>query len=390
MKKILAIAIASAFAAPAFAATSNVDIYGAIGLSFDYVDGGSCTAGVDCIVTPGFAADSSESRARVSNSNSYIGFKGAEDLGGGLSAVWQIEQAIAPDAGGGTWATGRNTFAGLSSKTLGTVTLGSQDTPYKTSTGKLDVFTTHYIADYRSLFGQPTNGSVRAANSVLYTSPSLGGLTLRGMGAAQQENGSTRDPRLYSLSGVYENGPLYAALAYESTRYATGSAAMIASAGGNSYATDAASTAETDQKKWRAGVGYSFGNTKLGVGYERSNWDSDALTGTIDGGQTSVSTSRNAWYVGAAHAIGNTTLKAAYTKAGDLKGASNTGATQISLGATYALSKRTEVFGLYTQVKNDSDAAYSLGGGATGTPETLAAAYGQDPRGISLGMVHKF
>ena len=386
-KKLIALAVAGMFAAPAFAASSNVDIYGAIGLAVDYVDGGS---GGPSTVTN----KPSESRARVSNSNSYIGFKGAEDLGGGLSAVWQIEQAIALDAGGGTWTTGRNSFAGLSSNSLGTLTLGNQDTPYKTSTGKLDVFTTHYIADYRSLFGAVSNGSVRAANSVLYTSPNLGGLTLRALGAAQQENGSSRDPRLYSLSGVYENGPLFLSLAYETNRSVAAAGTTVASAGGHTIST-AGAAAENDQKQWRAGVGFSFGDSKIGLGYERNDLDVDALTGgtlSVDGtpAGTSVSTDRDAWYLGFSHKLGNTTLKAAYTKANEIDGVDNSGASQYSLGASYTLSKRTELFGLYTQVRNDSNASYSLGGGVTGVPETTAAAPGQDPRGFSIGMIHKF
>ncbi len=385
MKKILAVAIVSAFAAPAFAATANVDVYGVIGASVDYVDGGSGAAG------DSFTSKDAESRARVSSNTSYIGFKGNEDLGGGLSAVWQIEQAVSIDQGAGTaasgaWAAGRNSFAGLSSKTLGTLTLGNQDTPYKTSTGKLDVFGGgQYLADYRSLFGQPTNGSVRATNSMLYTSPDISGLTIRAMGAAQQEDGSTGSPSLYSVSGVYTNGPLFATLAYETNTYYTSGVATIASAGGYNLNGVAGSNYETDQKKWRAGVGYSFGNTTLGLAYEDSDWDINNMTLA-----TSASGDRNAWYVSAAHKLGNVTLKAAFTKAGEIADVDNTGAKQFSLGASYALSKRTEMFGLYTQVKNDSAANYSLGGGATGIHAVNTAAAGQDPRGISLGMIHKF
>lgn len=386
MKKILAIAIASAFAAPAFAATSNVDIYGVIGVSVDYVDGGSGTAG------DSFTSKDSESRARVSSNTSYLGFKGSEDLGGGLSAVWQIEQAVAIDQGAGTaalgstWASGRNSFAGLSSKSLGSLTFGNQDTPYKTSTGKLDVFGGgQYLADYRSLFGQPSNGSVRATNSVLYTSPDFSGLTIRAMGAAQQENGSTGSPKLYSLSGVYTNGPLFATLAYEANTYYTSGTATIASAGGYAVSGTAGNNYETDQKKWRAGVGFNFGNTTLGLAYEDSDWDIANTTLA-----TSASADRSAWYLSAAHKMGNTTLKAAYTKADDIAGVADTGATQYSLGASYALSKRTEMFGLFTQVKNDSSANYGLGGGATGVHAVDPAAAGEDPRGISVGMIHKF
>ena len=139
MKKILAAAIVSAFAAPAFAATSNVDIYGVASFSVDFVDGGTDDTTVADI--PGFTnSKSGERRTRVSSNNSLIGFKGSEDLGGGLSAVWQIESSIAMDAGALNSAGTRNTFAGLSSKTLGTLTFGVIDSPLKTSTGKLDVF----------------------------------------------------------------------------------------------------------------------------------------------------------------------------------------------------------------------------------------------------------
>ncbi|MBT9567355.1 MAG: porin [Thiobacillus sp.] len=385
MKKILAIAIASAFAAPAFAATSNVDIYGVVGMSVDYVDGGSGTAG------DSFTSKDSESRARVSSNTSYIGFKGSEDLGGGLSAVWQIEQSVSIDQGTGTaangqWAAGRNSFAGLSSKSLGTLTFGNQDTPYKTSTGKLDVFGGgQYLADYRSLFGEGTNGSVRATNSALYTSPSFGGLTLRALGAAQQENGSTGDPKLYSLSGVYTNGPLFATLAYETNTFNTTGTANIVTAGGYVVTGTAGNNYEAEQKKWRAGVGFSFGDTTLGLAYENSDYEISNMTLG-----TSASADRDVWYVSAAHKIGNATLKAAYTKADDFQGAADTGATQYSFGASYALSKRTEMFGLYTQVKNDSAANYSLGGGGTGVHAVTAAAAGEDPRGFSIGMIHKF
>ena len=121
MKKILAVALASAFAAPAFAATANVDVYGQFRGSVDFVD-----------------ADGGEDRMRVSSNNSRIGFKGNEDLGNGLSSIWQWEYAFELDRqasvyGGATDTRGstshRHTFVGLSSKSLGSLTLGTQESP---------------------------------------------------------------------------------------------------------------------------------------------------------------------------------------------------------------------------------------------------------------------
>ncbi|MDP2266488.1 MAG: porin, partial [Thiobacillus sp.] len=304
MKKILAAAIVSAFAAPAFAATANVDIYGSVRASVDSVD-----------------ADGAERRTRVSSNNSRLGFKGAEDLGGGLSAIWQLEYAFqldqqasmfdnqASDDSQGANSL-RHTFVGLSSKSLGTLTLGTQETPLKTSTGPLAVFG-DTLADYRSVF---TKSSVRADNSVMYATPDLSGFVFSVLGGAQNEagNGANSDPSFYSMSGVYKNGPLYATLAYQK--------AKAVSIGNIS----------SDSKVWRAGVGYTFGNTKLGLAYENNDAENAAGVTNNDG---------SAWYASVAHKMGNVTLNAAYTDRDEYTSGADDGAKQFTVGAEYALSK---------------------------------------------------
>ena len=139
-KSLIALAVAGAFAAPAMAATSNVDVYGLMHFAIEDTN----VNGQDLQVTD-----------RVSR----IGFKGSEDLGGGLKAIWQIEQQInatnsanttvttstatITTSGGhsythnhtasvGNGAFGgaglRNTFIGLSGS-FGTVLMGRHDTP---------------------------------------------------------------------------------------------------------------------------------------------------------------------------------------------------------------------------------------------------------------------
>ena len=402
-RKLIALTIAGMFAAPvALAATSNVEIYGTMSLSVDSVDGGSGAAG------DSLTSKDSERRMRVSSNTSVLGFKGTEDLGGGLSAVWQMESLVGMnDKGteGGGLIGGRNTFAGLSSKSLGTLTFGLMDTALKLSTAKLDVFTTTQLADYRSVFSAVSNASIRANNSVSYVSPTFSGLTFRGTTAALQEEGSTRDPHLYSLSGTYENGPLFVTLAHEDMKFARTAGTMFGAAGAStgSNAIVAAGDSEAEQKNTRLGVGYSFGDLKLGAAWERTKVDvTGALVANANfGTATAQSTDRDGWYLSGAYKLGNSTLKAAYSRAGDLEGTSDTGAQQLSAGVDYSLSKRTTVYGLFTQVRNDSNASYSLGGGpaSTGTFQSSggsglaavnAAAPGQDPRAISVGMIHKF
>lgn len=363
MKKILAAAIVSAFAAPAFAATANVDIYGQMNVSVDNVD-----------------SSNTERRSRVSSNNTHLGFKGAEDLGGGLSAIWQFEYALQLDqqAAGSTFQassdtqggnSSRHTFAGLSSKTLGSLTFGTQESPLKTSTGPLAVYT-NTLADYRSVF---TKMSTRADNSIMYTSPDMSGFVVRAMYGARNEGGTTAndDARMYSLSGVYTNGPLYATLALENNKDS-----FNAANNSNGTGTIAAHKANA----WRAGVGYTFGNTKLGLAYEDNDVTNAAGTAKTNTG--------HAWYGSVAHKMGNITLNAAYTKRSDTLSTTNNSADQVTAGVDYNLSKRTMVYALYTKVDNDGTGTNGLGP-ATGIA-TVTTSAGGEASGFSLGMSHKF
>ena len=345
-KQLIALAIVGAFAAPvAMADSGNVVIYGKARVSVDSVDGDSADG---------------ERRTRVSSNNSRLGFKGSEDLGNGLSAVWQIESLIKMDEQGSSLGLGtRSTFAGLAGKQWGSLTLGYQDSPLKTSTGPLGVYG-DTLGDYRSVF---TKLSTRAKNSVLYTTPNMSGLVGRVMYGARNEagNGNNSDPSMYALSGVYKNGPLYATLAYENNKNVSPT--------NISYNNDA----------WRAGAGYTFGNTKLGLAYENNNAeDSDGLT-TNDG---------SAWYASVAHKMGNVTLNGAYTDRGEYTSGANNGAKQMTVGADYALSKRTMVYALYTMINNDRNGDNGIGEKVgVAQVDTIA---GGDPSGFSLGMNHNF
>jgi len=103
-KKIIALAIAAAISGPAFA-DGNVTVYGVANASFDLVDNGS------------IGATSGTRNNKISSNASRIGFKGSEDLGEGLKAVWQIESLISLDGAAAatpdTLGT-RNTYVGLS------------------------------------------------------------------------------------------------------------------------------------------------------------------------------------------------------------------------------------------------------------------------------------
>ena len=122
-KNLIALAVAAAVAAPA-AVMADATVYGKINMSIDSQD------------------DGSESGLFHSSNDSRMGFKGSEDLGNGLSTIYQVEVDLDGSGPGAdlAWQNGlRNTYIGVASN-WGTVLTGKHDTPYKIVGRKLDLF----------------------------------------------------------------------------------------------------------------------------------------------------------------------------------------------------------------------------------------------------------
>lgn len=327
-KSLIALAVAGAFAAPAFAATSNVDVYGVMNIAIQ-------------------DTNAANYEMQVTDNVSRIGFKGTEDLGGGLKAVWQIETQLGgtgADGVGTTAATGnavgnRNTFVGLAGG-FGTFVIGRHDTPYKLGTASLDIFA-DTIGDYN---GRAINGvtvdvidgvhDARLSSAVAYISPTWNGFHFAigaAMGNAAQtanavaiENNDTMDA--VSATGVYANGPLFLSLSFQDVN-----------------ALGAADTA------WKLGASYAFGDTTVGFAYEN----------------TKQAANDKAYLINVKHAMGPIVLKAQYGKV-------DAGATDPSkwdLGVDYNLSKRTAAYFVYSSVDNDA---------------------GTDGHGYNIGIKHSF
>lgn len=355
---------------PALADTANVTVYGVANVSFDFIDTGTTTAGVG-----------GPKINKVSSNASRLGFKGVEDLGDDLSAIWQIESLIAMDNAGGTLGT-RNTYAGLSHKRYGSLLLGRYDTPYKISTRKLDNFSDS-IGDNRSLFGSVTGTSAsmafdgRQPDVIAYTSPSLSGFSAAFAHVNLAENTATAaapKARATSLAAIYDNGTLYGSLAYETHKLDT------ARIGGKEGA-------------WRIGSGYTTNDFALGIAYEKSSDTlgaaaAPAACAGLAAGANCLG--HSAWYLTGKYNFGSDTVKAAYTQIGNLGGRANTSANQLSLGYDHRLSKRTTLFAVYTRLNNDPSANYGLGNTAFSSGATPSIGAGAHPSALSFGMKHAF
>jgi predicted porin len=383
--KILAAAIVAALTAPLQAAadTANVNMYGNFDVSYDSINTGTAAKG-----TSGTTSN------RVSSNTSFIGVKGSVDASDGLSAIWQVESLInVGDAAANGTPTGattnngigylasRNTFAGLKDNSYGTVFAGRNDTPYRLSTRRFDVFD-RGIADNRSIMGG-SNVAAKVAfdgrqdQLVEYISPSLGGVTI----AAAHINlsptvdlGGQYQGNATSVAGWYNANGFYGTLAYEQHN--------LQNSTNSSY------------------LGSEHAG-KLGFGYTREG----VFTVDLFAEQTSdnVGTGganlygHNAYYVSGKFYVGSAgAIKGAFTDASNLGGGNtaNTGAKQATLGYDYSLSKRTALYALYTKLSNESAADYSLsiynGTAASVGGTTTIAGSGASPSALAVGVLVTF
>jgi predicted porin len=371
----------------AFADTSGVEIYGVAGMSLDFIDNGFSAAVQGTRVT------------KVSSDATRIGFRGGEDLGEGLSAVWQIESLIDLDGSGTSTFAKRNSYLGLKNG-MGTLLAGRYDSPYKISTRKLDAFGLE-LADNRSLMGGITGKSAwlgfdgRRPDTIVYLSPSLGGFSLDASYAAGAESATLSSQvrgLAWSLAAMYKRNGLYGSLAYEMHKLgSTGTGIM---AGGAAGAFAAAGGKESAAK---LGLGYKLDAFTLGFVYEKT---SDTLGGTGAAAPVASCTAvgqncygHSAVYLSGKYSIGSGAIKLAYGKSGKLAGGlagSDTSAQQISFGYSYSLSKKTTFYALYTRLSNGPDIDYALASSSWTTGATAAAGNGAALASLSFGMNHVF
>lgn len=375
---VLVLAIAGMLGMP-MAALAEVDIFGYIDVSFDNVEAKGATVPGTNVVN----------RNHVTSNLSMIGFKGKEDLGGGLKVVWMVVSLIPFDEHGTINAvnTGliadRDSWVGLAGD-WGTVRAGRGNSPYKLSTIGLDPFGDIWyggVAAYDNIIGAAfTSGTgfpwdVVTGNMVEYVSPDFSGFSGGFMYSANEGRTTTPNvnPSVYSVAGKYSQGPLYLTLAYEQHNDALLGPTVGLAAGG---------TSSTD-KAYRVGgqytFGNTFGNTTPSVMYERQQYEQD--------GTLITERNVNLYMLALKHVTGPHIFRASWLKAQDVSGLPNTGAQQFALGYGYTLSKSTELFGAWARLINDSAATY--------TPLTflingLGLPTGADPNMFTVGIHHNF
>ena len=377
-KKIIALAITAAVSGAAFA-QSNVTIYGNIDMGMLYRDGSS----------GGVANGKSQFDLQSNSSESYIGFKGVEDLGNGLKALFDLQYVITPDMNtglGSSYTAGAglgkgHQYVGLTGG-FGTVVAGQLDGLRYGLFGKYNPFGNSSVGNFASM----TTQYDRASNVVAYISPAFAGITLTlahatntqategtlcGLHAGLTCKGNNGDDRLFSIDLNYAKGPLSIDLDYETTT-------AVGVSNSKLYVAD-------------LGVSYDFGVVKIGALYDIIKGDPDSLIGgnvlgpALDPGLAAGQKyDKRNWFVGATVPFGKAKFLVAYGQVSN-KTLNNADSEKWSIGARYALSKRTELYMDYASINNDTNASYLMN--PMGNSDGIL---GSGTNGLDLGIKHSF
>jgi predicted porin len=395
-KKIIALAVAGLMSGAAFA-QSNVQIYGVMDIGLMTFSGISTgTTGLAAATTNGTAGSGRAWQLSSGNYNSSrLGFRGTEDLGGGMKANFIIETNLATD-GGANAQTAGNTgleFAGARqivtgvSGGFGAVNLGRQYTPFFSTVAAVDPFGATGIAS-AGVIHPLVNNTVRASSSAMYTTPTMGGFTASVMyGLQETYDGINTLPTagsVMSWNALYANGPLVAGLAQIKLRDVNTATSALA----GTAAAPATGNAGVTLTSTAIGGTYDLGVVKLHAAY---NTFKTKQLGAME-------LNHGDWHLGVSKTMGAHTIKAAYNRAND-KSTSNEDANHFGLGYDYALSKRTALYALYAKVSNKNGAIYAVNfSGTTGSFSThgassfLTGAGGATNRetGMGFGLRHSF
>ncbi len=382
-KKIIAVTVAAALASPGLALAAgafdgSVTMYGKARVSYDLFDNGDGTTTANGAI----AAPAGISTNKVSSNSSRLGFKGDEKIGDDLTAIWQIESLINFDGAAASTLGTRNTFAGLSSKKAGTLRLGRYDTPYKISTGRLDLFR-DTIADSRALTGGVAGRSAqitfdaRPADSINYSSPKLGNFSVDAAYVAGAETTTVSTDtkgKTWSVAGIYDAKPFFGTIAYEVHDFGSPGT-------GNLAGTLTNFPAGSEEKATKIGLGYKIAALDLGFAYETTSDSGTAVTGAERFGH-------NSYFLSGKYSFGSDAVKVTYTKAGDVGSIANSEADMFVIGYDHKLSKRTTLFALYAALNNGNGINYSFSSNGSGTGP--AAGFGAKVTALSFGMNHDF
>lgn len=366
-KKLLAIAIGAALAAPVYVAQADVKIGGQAHVSADYVD----------TVTNTTTNDQAK-YWNISSNVSNIFVKAEEDLGGGMKGIFFLQEYFRLDDNGGNSTVAGSTnrmhdapaYAGLGGG-FGTVLMGNMDGPAKLVGRAVDLFN-NQIGDSRNAGAENT----RLQNSIAYISPTMAGFTVTLAHSTNLDNG------FVTPSGAAQNYGTEIGAKYESGPVMVGAAYMMVD---NRTSTAVAYDTAT---VYNLGASFKFGGARI-VGF----YQGATAVGNVPG------TDADTYGIGASYTFGGTeTIKAQWynltRKANNLADISS---SVYAIGYDHAFSKTFTGYAAIAFASNDTGSASTAvannavamaGGGGHG--DSPLNYNGGDQNGLSLGIIYNF
>ena len=282
-------------------------------------------------------------------SASRLGFRGTEDLGGGLNALFNLESGIDLTTGASSSTFfNRRAIVGLKGG-FGTVTLGREYSPIDSLASHSDIMELSFAGGSLSAFGSARNRLTRRLdNSINYKTPSFNGLVgSLAYALGEQATGPSKD--LLGLGVNYSNGKLFLGAAYQtSKRVAAG-----------------------DDKEYAVGAGYNFGAFDVKANY---------LVSDPDGANIKF----EQFNLGASVGLGSGRLYANLQQNKIESGAKGKG---FAVAYAYPLSKRTSLYTSYAKLRNNAKGQFGMESSGT---KLAPAALGTDPSVFAVGVRHLF
>ena len=341
-KSLLALAVLGAFAGAAQAQT-NVTIYGSIDAGIRHVD--NVNAAGDSQTTMGSNGTYNSNR---------IGFRGTEDLGGGLKANFQLETGFNSGTGaldnGADRLFNRTAIVGLAGN-WGALNLGHQYSVSFDTIGMYDPMTYKYTGII-PLAGQ--GGLTRLSNSVKYVGK-FDAVTVRAQYGLGETEGDFSANSTIALGAAYSAGGITVAGAYTGGERAVGGV-------------------QQDLTNWTIGAAYATSAFRGAAGIADNSQEQGAGVADVD---------TTNWWLGGSYNLSPTTaLSAAFYRTDSEQGALEAERDLFIISATYALSKRTNLYAAIDHSRYDGTAA--LDG-------RFAAIAPRDKQtGFSVGVNHLF
>ena len=393
-KKLIALAVAGLASTAAFAQT-NVTIYGLVDYGYAYrFDGKNAGSNI-----PGANTSTPNSSSQLNGGQSLgnrIGFKGTEDLGNGLKAVFLLEQGFYLDTGAQQTSTSqftRQAYMGLSGN-FGTAVGGRLYSPHYTFVSGLDPFGAGTVGRYNNVYSSQranlvTGGGtvnltdpVRLDNAVAYISPTfLGGLTGT---LAFSNNAFGNDGSVNAINNAYgastsnaANNTVYAGL----LQYNSG---PITAGVNYHYIAGGANSGIKNVQNATVGGSYDFKVVKVMALYSWNDVDYQiAGTGNL---------TLNNYMLGATAPFGKFVGKASYMYSDGNRSAGGD-AQQFAIGLDYNLSKRTALYSAYSFINNDDQRLAAVGDASNGGGYVAGngvALPGVFQQGVQVGVRHMF